>query len=123
MAHTVTVLTLLFGLHKCCESISECQWVPFFSCMEEFSDTTLPHPHFYVRCHIAPLLPSVTWQQNVMEYWWERSGSTIIAPTSASDTVGQHNKRGGITSRAALIYKKYIILGIIITSSTDMQLL
>ena len=42
--------------------------------MEEFSDTPLLHPHFHVRhCfgQTVPLLPSVTLQQNVMEYWWK----------------------------------------------------
>ena len=42
--------------------------------------------------HTAPLLPSVTWQQNVTEYWWEGSTSTAIPPTSTSDTMGQHRR-------------------------------
>ena len=41
--------------------------------------------------HCAPLLPSVTQQQNVVEYWWEDSTSTAISPVSASDHQGQHN--------------------------------
>ena len=40
--------------------------------------------------HTAPLLPSVTWQQHVMEYWWEGSASTAIPPTS--DAAGQISK-------------------------------
>ena len=44
-------------------------------------------------CQTAPLLPSVTWQENAMEYWWECSDSTGIPPTSTSDAVGQHNRR------------------------------
>ena len=51
-------------------------------------------------CQTAPLLPSVTQQQNVMEYCQERSVSTAIPPTSTFDLVGQHNKAGGITFRA-----------------------
>jgi len=51
----------------------------------------------------APLLPSVARQQNVMEYWWEGSASTDIPPSSTFDVMGQHNKTGGITFRAALI--------------------
>jgi len=47
-------------------------------------------------CQTAPLLPSVTQQQNVMGYWWEGSTSTTIPPTSTSGTVGQHNKIWGI---------------------------
>ena len=46
----------LFGLHKHSESIDECQWVPFFFCMEEFSDTPLLHPHFHARRHFVRLL-------------------------------------------------------------------
>ena len=48
-------------------------------------------------CQTAPLLPSVTQQQNVREYWWEDSASTAIPPTSTSNVVGQKNKTGGIT--------------------------
>ena len=53
-------------------------------------------------CQTVPLLPSVTQQQDVTEYWWEGSVSTAIPPTSTSDIMGQHNKLGGIFSRAAL---------------------
>ena len=53
-------------------------------------------------CQTAPLLPSVTQQQNVMEYWWEDSIFTAIHP-SASAVVGYHNTIGGITSGAALV--------------------
>jgi len=38
-----------------------------------------------------------------MEYWWEGSTSTAIAPTSASVAVSQHNEIGGITFGAAFI--------------------
>ena len=54
-------------------------------------------------CQTIPLLPSVTWQQNVMKYWWEGSVSTVIPPTSASYIVGQHNKIGDITFGAYLL--------------------
>lgn len=49
----------------------------------------------------APLLPSVTRQQNVVDYWRESSTSTAIPPPSASDIVGQRNTIGGITFGAA----------------------
>ena len=39
--------------------------------------------------------------KKLMEYWWKGSAFTAI-PTSTSDVVGQHNKTGGITFRAAL---------------------
>ena len=32
-----------------------------------------------------PLLPSVTWQQNVVEYWWEVSAFASIPPIFTSD--------------------------------------
>ena len=54
-------------------------------------------------CQAAPLLPSITEQQNVMEYWWEGSTSTAILPPPTSDFVGQHNNIGGITFRVALL--------------------
>ena len=53
-------------------------------------------------CQAAPLLPSVTWQQRGMEYWWEGSASAAVPPTSTSDAVGKHNKIGSVIYRAAL---------------------
>ena len=54
-------------------------------------------------CRTVPLLPSVTQQQHIAEYWWEDSTSTAIPPSSASEVVGSHNKTGGITFGAACI--------------------
>jgi len=51
----------------------------------------------------ALLLPSVTWQQNVMECRWEGSASTAILPTATCDVRGQHHKLGGITFGATVI--------------------
>ena len=51
----------------------------------------------------APLLPGVSWQQNVTEYWWEGSASTAIPPMSASDIMGPCNEIEGINFGAALI--------------------
>ena len=73
----------------------------FFFHMEELRVTPLLHLHFHVG-QIAPLLPSVTWQQNVTEYWWEGSASTAMPKTSAFAIVGQNNKIGCITFGAAL---------------------
>jgi len=73
--------------------------------MKEFSDALLLHMHFHVRyhCQSVPLLPSVAWQQNITECWCKGATSTATPPTPTSDIVGQHNKIGGITFRAALI--------------------
>ena len=79
--------------------------------MEEFSDTPSLQTSF---CQIAPLLPSVTKQQNGTEYWLEGSTSTAIPTTSNSDVMGQHNEIGGITFgevpvfQATLIYKAHL---------------
>ena len=79
---------------------------------EEFNDTPLLPLLFCVRHHFVRLsfcIP-LTWQQNVMEYWWKGTTSTVIPSTSTSDTLGQHNKKGGITFRAALlISNKYLL--------------
>jgi len=62
-------------------------------------------------CQTVPLLLSVTWQQNVTEYWWEGSASTAILPTCSTDIMGQHHKIGGITFRVVLInYNSGIVL-------------
>ena len=53
-------------------------------------------------CQTTSLLPSITWQRNVMGYWQQDSASTAIALTCISDVVGQHNNIGGITFRAAI---------------------
>ena len=53
-------------------------------------------------CQTASLLPSVTWQQNVMGYWWEGSSSTAIPPMSTSDAAVQRRKIGGTAFWAAL---------------------
>ena len=47
-------------------------------------------------CQTVPLLSSVAWQQNVIEYWWEGSSFTAVPPTSTTDVMGHHNKVGDI---------------------------
>ena len=66
-----------------------------------FASYVLPHQKPF--CQSAPLLPSVTEQQNVTKYRWEGSTSTAIPSTSASDIMAQHNKIGGTTFRTVLI--------------------
>lgn len=56
----------------------------------------------------APMLPSFTQEQNVMEYHWEALTSTAISPTSSSDIAVQHNKIGSIQCGAALVHHLYI---------------
>jgi len=59
----------------------------------------------YTTLSDCNLLPSVPWQQNVKEYFWKGSTCTAIPPAFTSDVVGQHNKIGGLTCRAAFVDK------------------
>jgi len=52
----------------------------------------------------AILLPSVAQQENVIEYCLDGSTSATIPPMSTSAIMAHHNKIGGITFRAALLY-------------------
>ena len=81
-------------IQKLSASVDECQWVPFFLHggiqFHIFASCALPCQTPF--CQTVPLLPSVTQQQNVTEYWWEDSTSTAIPPTSNSDIIGQNKK-------------------------------
>lgn len=85
-------------------SVSGCN----FSCLGKFSDITclwsLAFPHQMPLCQTTPLLPLVTSQQNVMEYWLKSSVFTAIPPTSISAVAGKCNKIGGIIFRVGLIH-------------------
>jgi len=114
----------LFGLHKHSASVYECQRVHFFLHVgiqfHTFVSRTLPCQMPF--CQAAPLLPSVTWQENVMKYWWGGSTSTVTPPISISDAVSQHNKIGGITFRAALVLgwpvkKNFLLAALLIYSN------
>ena len=101
--HTSPCSHPLFCLHQHSASTDECQWVPFFlhGGIHTFAS-------FALLCQMplyqtAPLLPSVTWQQNAMGYWQEGSTSTASTTTSTSDIMDQHHKMVGITFGAALI--------------------
>ena len=84
----------LLGLHSHSASVNECQWVPFVPHggiqRHTFASYALPCQTLF--CQTSLLLPSVTWQQNIMEHWWEGSTSTVIPP-STSDMSGQYKNR------------------------------
>jgi len=69
--------------------------VPFFLHggiqLHTFASYTLPCQTSF--CQTALLLPSVTQQQNVMEYWWKGSTSAVTPPTYTSDSMGQYLKK------------------------------
>jgi len=48
-----------------------------------------------------------------MEYWWNGSTSTALPPTSACDVMGQHNKIGGFTLEAALVYATFAVFVVV----------
>ena len=76
---------------KLSASVYECQWMQLFPHGGIQFHTFIPHtlPRQAPLCQTAPLLPSVTWQQNVKEYWWEDSASAAIPPPFASDGISQ----------------------------------
>jgi len=108
----------LVGLHECTASVNECQWVQLFlhggTQFHTFASYALSCQMSF--CQNAPLLPSVNQQQNVMEYWWEGSSSTVITPTSSSDIVCNYNKTGNITLGAVPI--KYALSWMCISNKT-----
>ena len=55
-------------------------------------------------CQTASLLPSVTQEQHVMEYWWEGLISIAIPPTAISEVIDQHSKLGGIAFGEGFLY-------------------
>jgi len=78
-----------------------------FLYMKEFNDVSLLHPTLpcqTLSCQTAPLLPSVTQQQNVIEYQREDSASTAVTPTPNCDITGQLNIIGGISCGVALVH-------------------
>ena len=72
----------LFHLHKHSAGVHECQWVPFFCVEKLHTFTSYSFPRQVPFYQMAPLLPSVTQQQNVIEYWREGSTSTAIPATN-----------------------------------------
>jgi len=94
-----------FVLHKRSASVDEHHWMQFFphEGIQLHTFASYAFPCQMPFCQTARLLLSVAWQQNLTEYWWEGSTPTATSPTSASDIVRQHNKRGGINFGATLI--------------------
>ena len=112
-----TLLTSTVCLQNHSASVSECQWMPFFphGGIQFHSSASYTLPCSTPFCRTVPLLPSVTWQQNLREYWWEGSTSTAVPPTSASDIMCQHCSKGGISFGTALIHS---LLGIWVFSAS-----
>ena len=106
MHHTVFSHPL-FIFHEHSPTKMNVNGLHFFH-MEEFNSKLLLHIRFLsgIFCHflILPLCCHLSHgNENVMECCWEGSASIIIALTNTSDIMGQCNKTGGITFRAALI--------------------
>ena len=107
--HCLTVFTSTVFVSISIQQVLNVNGCHFFH-IEEFNFSML-RTYFHVNmpfCQTAPLLPSVAWQKNAMEYLWECSASTAI-PSSASVIVGHHNKIGDIIFVATLVYSLYII--------------
>jgi len=91
------------------QSINECQWVLFLpyggTQWHTIASSALPCQMPF--CQTAPLVPSVTWQQYLWEYWWKGSPCTAIPLAFTPDVVGQHHKTGNFPSGATFV--KFII--------------
>jgi len=68
-----------FSLHKHSASINKCQGMPFCLHGGIQRHTFVPYalPRQTPLGQTAPLLPSVTQQQHVTEYWWEGSAFSL----------------------------------------------
>lgn len=98
----------LFGIHKRWVNITECQWEQLFlhRGIHWYICDLYALPCSTWLYQTASLLPYVTWQPNILEYWWEGTTSTAVQPTSDTDIVGHHDRIGGIAFAAILIYSK-----------------
>jgi len=110
-----TLLTLFDQNCLISASVNECQWVQFvlrggIKWYTFASYTLLCQTPF---CPTARLLLSVAWHQNVMEYWWESSASSVT-----NVCLWHHGpclQIGGNTFRAALNLLRFWPLGKSIT--------
>ena len=105
LKHTTHIHCLIsINVHQASTNVNGHNFFPHVGIqLQPFASYTLPCQ--MPLCQSAPLLPSVTWQQNVMGYRWELATSTAVPPTFASDVMGKHNKIGGITFGASLTHK------------------
>jgi hypothetical protein len=95
-------LCLTSPAHSAPQTFSKSQWMSTVANLF-FNATSLlrMHLHFNVRRHFARLF--LYSYLSLGNYWRERSTSTVIAPASASNVVGQHNKTGGVTFGAFIV--------------------
>lgn len=79
------------NIQKILMNISGCHFLPHGGIQFHiFTSHALP---CQTACwQAAPLLPSITLQQNVTEYFQEGSNSTVIPSAFTSDDLGQNNK-------------------------------
>ena len=91
------------NVHQVSISVNGCNFF-LHGAIQFHTFPSYPLPRQTPFCHASLLLPSVTWQHNITEYWWEGLTSTALPSTSTSDIAVQHNKIRGITFREALIY-------------------
>jgi hypothetical protein len=95
----------LFGLRKRSASVDECQRGPIFFSLggiQWHTSASYAIPCQMPFCYNAPLLLSVTRQQNLTNHC-ENSTSTAISLASVSNIMGQHNNIGGITFRTLFV--------------------
>ena len=102
LPHCVDILCLVsVNVQQVSVNVSQCSFST-----EEFSDTPWLHMHFHVRCH-SVRLPLCCHLSHGNKTWWNIDGKVQpLLPYHRDlplDVLGQHNKIGGITHRAALV--------------------
>lgn len=80
------------NIHQASRTINGCRF--FFFCMEKFNDTLFLLMPFHGRHHFIRLPLYCHLSHSNKPSWCESSTSSTILPTSTSDSVGQHNKKG-----------------------------
>ena len=104
--HCLTVLTSTVWSPSV---FNKCQWVPFFlnGGIQWHTFASWAPPCQMPLCQTAPLLPSVTQQQNVTGILVGRFGLCCLFHQHLPlDVMGQQNKIGGITFRMTYIFQK-----------------
>ena len=96
LKHTTHSLTVLTATVWSPEMFSKHQWMSVCAIFSTKRNSVLEFCliHTTMSEASAPLLPSVSWQQNITGYWQEGSTCAAIPAMSTSDVTGQENEIG-----------------------------
>ena len=111
-----------FGLHKCSASVDECQWMPYFSHGDTFSDILFLHIHFCVRYH-SVRLPLCCHLSDSNKMQWNIG--KVVQPVLPYHqhllltSCANNNKIGDITFGAAPINKDNLLDNIMVIPHSE----